>query len=232
MLLIGTVLPALSGVLLWIGHQNPARLWAAEQLTRGRVFADAVSASLVDGVSGGAAMAAVAVLTDWAGLQVAGIQPSISRELNVVDASFGSMIGEPLTSAAFFVLGGAFVMEAFDRFRVKPIVSTCAVAVGAGIFAATDQSHVLPGLALTAGMSLAAAIATVLYRRRGFLATWIAGAVAGWLTTAMALRSLEDQQLMRGSNVLVALVVGIAAAGAWGAGRRLLQKPAAVTSAA
>ncbi len=59
-LLIGTVLPALSGVLSWIRRHSPERMWAAEQLTRGRVFVQAVSASLVDGVSGGAAMAAVA----------------------------------------------------------------------------------------------------------------------------------------------------------------------------
>ena len=51
---------------------------------------------------------------------------------------------------------------------------------------------------------------------------------SGWLTTAMALRSLEDQDLARATNVLVALVVGIAAAGVWGAGRRLLQKPQAL----
>ncbi len=30
-LLLGTVLPALSGVMLWIGRRNPARMWAAEQ---------------------------------------------------------------------------------------------------------------------------------------------------------------------------------------------------------
>ena len=71
-------------------------------------------------------------------------------------------------------------------------------------------------------MGLAAAIVVMLYRRRGFLAAWIAGMASGWLTTAMALRSLEDQDLSRASNVLVALVVGIAAAGAWGAGRRLI----------
>ena len=41
----------------------------------------------------------------------------------------------------------------------------------------------------------------------------------------MALRSLEDQDLTRASNVLVVIVVAIAAAGVWGAGRRLLQKP-------
>jgi len=71
-----------------------------------------------------------------------------------------------------------------------------------------------------------------LYRSRGFLAASIAGMVAGWLTTVMALRSLEDQDLAQLSNFLVAIVVVIAAAGAWGAGRRLWQKPAAVTSAA
>jgi hypothetical protein len=49
---------------------------------------------------------------------------------------------------------------------------------------------------------------------------------SGWLTTAMALRSLEDQDLARAANVLVAIVVVTAATGVWGAGRRLLQKPA------
>ena len=132
-LLIGTVLPALSGVMLWIGRQNPARMWAAEQLTRGRVFAHAVSASIVDGVSGGAAMAAVGVLADWAALQVAGFEPSISRELNIVDAGFGSMIGDTLSGSAFIVLGVAFVVEAFDRFRVNPMVSTIVVAIAAGV---------------------------------------------------------------------------------------------------
>ena len=40
----------------------------------------------------------------------------------------------------------------------------------------------------------------MLYRRRGFLAAWIAGMASGWLTTAMALRSLEDQDLARASQ--------------------------------
>ena len=231
-LLIGTVLPALSGVLLWIGRQNPVRMWAAEQFSRGKLLVPAVSASLVDGVSGGAAMAALAVFADWAALQVSGFNPSISRELNAVDASFGSMIGNTLTMSAFGVLAIAFIVEAFDRFRVNPLLSTVVVALAGGFFAATDQEQILPGLALVAGMSLAAAIVILLYRYRGFLAAWIAGMAAGWLTTAMALRSLEDQELMRLSNFLVAIVVVMAAAGGWGAGRRLWQKPAAAVSAA
>jgi hypothetical protein len=227
-LLIGTVLPALSGVLSWIGRHSPARMWAAEQLARGRLMLQGVSASLVDGVSGGAAMAAIVVFADWAALQVPGFEPSISRELNVVDASFGSMIGETLSASAFIVLGVAFVVEAFDRFRVNPIVSTIVVSLAAGTIAGTDQEAILPGLVLVAGMGLAAAIVVTLYRRRGFLAAWIAGMASGWLTTAMALRSLEDQDLSRASNVLVALVVGILAAGVWGAGRKLLQKSPAL----
>ena len=227
-LLIGTVLPALSGVLSWIGRQSPERMWAAEQLARRRLMVQGVSASLVDGVSGGAAMAAVVVFADWAALQVAGFEPSISRELDIVDASFGSMIGETLSASAFIVLGVAFVVEVFDRFRVKPIVSTLVVSIVAGMVAATEQEALLPGLVLVAGMGLAAVIVVTLYRRRGFLAAWIAGMASGWLTTAMALRSLEDQDLARASNVLVALVVGIAAAGVWGAGRKLLRKPSAL----
>jgi hypothetical protein len=226
-LLVGTVLPALSGVLSWIGRHSPERMWAAEQLARRRLV-PGVSASLVDGVSGGAAMAAIAVFADWAALQVAGFEPSISRELDVVDASFGSMIGETLSASAFIVLGVALAVEAFDRFKVNPIVSTIVVSIGAGLIAGSDQEAILPGLVLVAGMALAAAIVVTLYRRRGFLAAWIGGMAAGWLTTAMALRSLEDQDLSRASNVLVALVVGILAAGVWGAGRKLLQKPSAL----
>ena len=173
-------------------------------------------------------MAAVVVFADWAALQVGGFEPSISRELNIVDASFGSMIGETLSASAFIVLGVAFVVEAFDRFRVNPIVSTIVVSIVAGMVAGTEQEALLPGLVLVAGMGLAAAIVVTLYRRRGFLAAWIAGMASGWLTTAMALRSLEDQDLSRASNVLVALVVGILAAGVWGAGRKLLQKPSAL----
>jgi hypothetical protein len=230
-LLVGTLLPALSGVLLWIGRQSPARMWAAEQLTHGRVFLPAVSASLLDGVSGGAVIAAIAVLSDWAALQAPGFLPSISRELNVVDGSLGNMAGSTLTASAFLVLGVAFVIEAFDRAKVKPIVSGVVVALGAGVFAATDQQQIVPALVITAGMSLAAAVIVVLYRRRGFLAAFVAGMAATWLTAAMALQSLDDQELQRFSSIVVAIVVGIAAAGAWGAGRRLWQKPAAVTSA-
>jgi hypothetical protein len=230
-LLIGTLLPALSGVLLWIGRQSPARLWAAEQLTHGRVFLPAVSASLLDGVSGGAVIAAMAVLCDWAALQVPGFTPSISRELNVVDGSFGSMAGSTMTAAAFIVLGVAFLVEAFDRYKVNPLVSGAIVALGAGLFAATDQQQILPALVMTGGMAIAAAVIVVLYRRRGFLAAFIAGMAATWLTAAMALQSLDDQELRRFANIVVAIVVGIAAAGAWGAGRRLLHKPGAVTSA-
>jgi hypothetical protein len=231
-LLIGTVLPALSGVLSWIGRHSPERMWAAEQLARGRLLLQGVSASLVDGVSGGAAMAALVVFADWAALQVPGFEPSISRELNVVDASFGSMIGETLSGSAFIVLGVAFAVEAFDRFRVNPIVSTIIVSIAAGMVAGANQEAILPGLVLVLGMALAAAIVVTLHRRRGFLAAWIAGMASGWLTTAMALNSLEDPDLSRASNVLVAMVVGIAAAGAWGAGRRLLQKAPLQTTAA
>ncbi|MBY0492620.1 MAG: hypothetical protein K2Y23_00265 [Cyanobacteria bacterium] len=231
-LLIGTVLPALSGVLLWIGRRSPARMWAAEQLTRGRVLLPAVSASLFEGVCAGAAAAALRVLTDWAALNVAGFEPSISRELNAVDASFGTMVGDQLTTAAFLVLGVIFVVEVCDRYRVNPMVSTIAVSLTAGLFAANDQDRILPGLVLAAGMTIATAIIVLLYRRRGFLAAWVAGMSAGLLTTAMALRSLHDQDLLRSSNFLLTIVVVIAAAGAWGAERRLLQKAPALHPAA
>src|SRR6185436_3069040 len=103
-LLLGTVLPALSGVMLWIGRRSPARMWAAEQITRGRLFAASVPASIVDGVSAGAVIAGVTVLADWIALNVPGFVPSISRELNIVDASIGSIVGNTLSIATFLVL--------------------------------------------------------------------------------------------------------------------------------
>ena len=191
-LLVGTVLPALSGVTLWIGRQHPARLWAAEQLIRGRMLIRGVSASLVDGVAGGVVIAAAGVLADWAALTLPGFVPSISREVGAVEAGIGSMVGDTIGGSSFIALGIALAVEALDRARLHPAVSTLIVAVGAGLVAASNQQAILPGLTLIAGMSAAAALAVWLYRSRGFLAVWTAVVVAGLVTDAMAARSLED----------------------------------------
>jgi len=222
-MLIGVALPALSGVFLWIGHRHPERMWAAEQLAAGRWRVPAVSASLVNGVSAGAVMAGLGLLGDWVALQIPGIEPSISRELNAVDASFGSMIGDTLTTAAFGVLGVALMLEALERRALPPLAAITIVALGAGLLGATDQNQFLPSLPLVAATSAAAAIIAWLYGRRGFLAACVAGMTHGWLLTAMALRSMEDSELNRSGGFLIALVVVIAAAGVFGAGRRLLQ---------
>ena len=230
LLLLGTVLPALSGVLLWIGRRSPARMWAAEQITRGRLFVPSVPPAIVDGVSAGAAMAALSVLADWAALNVAGFEPSISRELNIVDAAIGSVIGNTISGATFLALAVAFAIEALDR-KLPVAVSTVIISVAAGVTSASDQETLLPALTLTAGYAIAAALLCVIYRRRGFLAAWVASFVAFLLPEAMAARSLHDPELLRTANLLFTLVVGIAAAGAWGVGRRLLQKtPAASAS--
>jgi len=227
-LMLGTVLPALSGVMLWIGRQNPARMWAAEQITRGRFFAPSVPASIVVGVSAGAIMAGLSVLADWAALSVPGFEPSISRELNIVDAGIGSVIGNTLSAAIFLALAIAFAIEVFDRFRVPSMVSTIVVSMAAGFTSASDQETLLPALALSAGYALAAAILCVIYRRRGFLAAFLASFVAFLLPEALAARSLDDPELLRTTNTLFTLVVVIAAAGAWGVGRGLLKKAPAL----
>jgi len=72
----------------------------------------------------------------------------------------------------------------------------------------------------------------VLYRWRGFLAAWLAGMTLGWLNYSMALRALGDPELLRKSNLLVTLMVIVAAAGAYGVGRRLMQKPKAAVAIA
>ena len=215
-LLVGTVLPALSGITLWIGRQNPARLWAAEQLIRGKILIRGVAASLVDGVSSGVAIAAVGVLANWAALALPGFVPSIAREIDAVEAGIGSMIGETIGGSSFIALGIALAVEALDRARLNAAVSTLIVAVGAALVAASNQQAILPGLTLIAGMSAAAALAVWLYRSRGFLAVWTAVVVAGLVTDAMAARSLEDPTLLQLSNGVFTIVILLAVAGGWG----------------
>ena len=171
-LLVGTVLPALSGVALWIGRQNPARLWAAEQLIRGKILIRGVAASLVDGVSGGVVIAAVGVLADWAALTLPGFVPSITREIDAVEAGIGSMIGETIGGSSFIALGIALAVEALDRARLNAAVSTLIVAGGAALVAASNQVAVLPGLTLIAGLGAAAALAVWLDRSA---ASWLSG---------------------------------------------------------
>jgi serine/threonine protein kinase len=215
-LLVGTVLPALSGVTLWIGRQHPARLWAAEQLIRGRLMIRGVSASLVDGVALGVIIAAAGVLADWAALTLPGFVPSISREIGAVEAGIGSMVGDTIGGSSFIALGIALVVEALDRARLHTAVSTPIVAVGAGLVAASSQVAILPALPLITGLSVAAGLAVWLYRFRGFLAVWAAVIVAGLMTDAMAARSLEDPALLQLSNGVFTIVVLLVLIGGWG----------------
>ena len=224
-LLVGTVLPALSGITLWIGRQNPARLWAAEQLIRGKILIRGVAASLVDGVSGGVAIAAVGVLANWAALMLPGFVPSISREIDAVEAGIGSMVGETIGGSSFIALGIALAVEALDRARLNAAVSTLIVAVGAALVAASSQEAILPGLTLIAGMSAAAALAVWLYRSRGFLAVWTAVVVAGLVTDALAARSLEDPTLLQLSNGVLTIVILLAVAGGWGLFKTRVRAP-------
>ncbi len=157
----------------------------------------AVSTSLVDGVFGGLAIAALGVFADWAALGIAGFIPSISREVEIVDAGVGTIVGETIGAASFLALGICLAVEALDRVRLNPMVSTAVVAIGAGLVAASNQNSILAGLPLIAGQAAGAAIAVVLYRRRGFLAAWVAALVAGLTTDAMAARSLEDPELLQ-----------------------------------
>jgi hypothetical protein len=224
-LLVGTVLPALSGVTLWIGRQHPARLWAAEQLIRGKIQVRGVSASLVDGAALGVVIAAAGVLADWAALMLPGFVPSISREIGAVEAGIGSMVGDTIGGSSFIALGIALAVEALDRFRLHPAVSTPIVAVGAGLVAASNQVAMLPALTLIAGMSAAAALAVWLYRSRGFLAVWAAVIVAGLVIDAMAARSLEDPALLQLSNGVFTIVVLLVLVGGWGLFKTRLRTP-------
>ena len=103
------------------------------------------------------------------------------------------MVGDTLSASAFLVLGGAFVIEGARAVQAPPTLSsTAVVAIGVGIFAATDQQQFVASLPGVAAAAAGAAVLATLYRTRGFLAAWIAGMAFGWLNSSMALRSLDD----------------------------------------
>ena len=142
-------------MLLWLRRRSPERVWAADQVTRGRLLQPAVSISILEGVIGGAAMVAAGVLGDLAALRVDRFVPSISREIDAVGASLTGIVGDTLGAASFLAIGIALAVEALNRLRLHPIVSTLIVAVAAGLVAAANQNAVLAGLPLIAGLAAA-----------------------------------------------------------------------------
>lgn len=106
----------------------------------------------------------------------------------------------------------------------RQTLSTAIVAVVAGLVATANQDSIMAGLPLVAGLAGGAAIAAVLYRRRGILATWVACLVAGLLIDGMAARSLEDPELAKLGNMAFTLIVALLALGLWGIGKVVFAK--------
>ena len=214
-LIAGTVLPALSGVLLWMRRRHPGRLWAIDQLSRGNLFTSAVSISLLAGVAAGAAMAATSVFADLGALQVPGFLPSISREIGAVNKGLGSIVSDAINMASFLSIGIALAVEALDKFRVRPAVATLIIAVAAALTVTGDQEAMVAALLPAAGMAVGAAITVTLYRRRGLLAAWTASAVSSLLVAAMAARSLDDADLVKRGNLAIAVAFIPIVLGIW-----------------
>ena len=217
-LLVGTVLPALSGVTLWIGRRSPARLWAAEQLIRGKLLVRAVSASLVDGVSCGVIIAAVGVLVDWAALTLPGFVPSISREIDAVEAGMGSRSATP-RRIEFIALGIALAVETLDRARLirqsprhrrrrrraRGRIEPAGDSAGADAHRRHERRRRTRGVALSVPRFPRRLDRG--HRRRA-------------RHDAMAARSLEDPTLLQLSNGVLTLVFVLAIAGGWDSSNR------------
>ncbi len=215
LILPAMMLPAFSGIVVWVQRQNAGRLWAVDCLLRGRLAAPGVAASLVDGVAAGAALAAVLVAADGVGLLVDGFVPSIERELDAMDHPLLAGVANALMGAAFITPGLALGVEVLERLRLRPAAQA---AVIAGIAALTPGGRHLSALALAppaVSHILVGLLVVTLYRRRGFLAAFVAMAVSSLLLDAMALRSLDDPDLVWRSNVLLAVAAAPLAAGIW-----------------
>jgi len=215
-LLGGTVLPALSGVLLWIRRQTPGRPWAADQLARGRFLSPSVSVSLVDGATAGAAIAAADIFANFIGLRIEGYVPSISREVSAVENGLGAVMSEALSTASLVAIGIALAVEVLDRTRLPRLVSTLLIAAVVGVLNIGAHQTALAVIPPIVGYAVTAVIAIVVYRARGLLAVFIAAIVSELLIEAAAARSLDDPDLARLSNLVFSILVIPVALGIWG----------------
>ena len=215
-LIAGTLLPALSGVMLWMRRQHPARLWTIDQVSRGQLFTGPVGISLIVGIAAGAVMAATGVLADLAALQVPGFMPSISREVGAVNKGLGTMVSDAITTASFMSIGIALAVEAFEAFRIRPEVSCLIIAVAAALTVNDDQQSLVAAIAPAAGMALSVAVVVLIYRARGLLSAWTAAAVSSLLIAALAVRSLDDADLVKRGNFAFAIALIPLALGIWG----------------
>ena len=150
-----------------------------------------VSASLVDGVSGGAAMAAVVRarrLGGAAGPRLRAVDLARAQrrrcELRLDDRRNAERVRVHRPRRRICRRG-----RSIDSGSTRSC-STIVVAIAAG----HDRRHRIRKRSCrrwcwSAGMASGGRDrGDVLYRRRGFLAAWIAGMASGWLTTAMALQ--------------------------------------------
>jgi hypothetical protein len=160
-------------------------------------------------------MAAAAVFADLSALQMPGFLPSISREIDAVNKSLGSVLSDAINLGSFMSIGIALAIEALERFRVKPMVAIAIVAVAAGLTVVGDQQSVVAALVPAAGMAAGAAIIAWVYRSRGMLAAWIAGAVSSLLLAGMTARSLDDADLVKQGNFAFAIALIPLAMGIW-----------------
>jgi hypothetical protein len=229
--LAGTVLPAASGLLVWIRRHAPARLWAAYQLTRGRLRAPSVSLSLIDGVGVGAAAALVDVVADLIGLRVDGHVPSISREVSAVGSGLGAMLSEALATASLVAIGIAIAVEVLDSLRLRRIVSTLLIALVVGVLNIGEHRTFVAALPSIGGQATVAVLAVVLYRARGLLAVWISTMVSELLIGAAAARSLDDPDLVRLSSFALTIAAVPFVLGIWGIVAARLNPPSGATGA-
>jgi hypothetical protein len=216
LLMISTGLPAVSGILLWIRRRTPARLWAADELTHGRVVQPAVSMSIIEGAAAGAAMAAIQVLAETIGISIPGYLPSISREVSAVDDNLWTFLSDATVLATFLAIGIALAVEALDRARVPAAAAAALIATGLGLVVGVQHQSVLAALPAMAGQAGMAALGVLLYRTRGLLAIWIAVVVSELLPDAMAARALDDPSLVSTGNIVIGVAAVILAIGVGG----------------
>ena len=206
-LIAGTLLPSLSGLIVWVRRRSPQRLWAADQLSHGRIFSAPVTMSVLVGALAGLALAAGTVLADYLALQTTGFTPSVSREVDAITKQFPSILSSALTQPTFIALALAAAVEMFDYFKMQPLISTAIIAIVAGLTMGGDQQAPLPLLVMAAGVAAGAAIAVSVYRTRGLLAPWMAFVVAALITHGLAARSLHDIDLTKRGNLALATAI-------------------------
>jgi serine/threonine protein kinase len=216
---------AFAGLFEWLRAVSPARLYAAEQLVRGRFLSRAVGASLVIGSLAGALAAGLEAGFGLLKARVPGYWPSSSLYTMI---GFGSPMAFALVAIAgslAFVLVTAVIVELTQRLIAETWISTLIPALLLALASAGITGVGLRALLLNLVSSfLVATVLVQVYRSRGFLALFVLTIVVTVLELSTKVYYVGDPGMVLQASLMLGAVALFITVGLWAYVREPIRK--------